>query len=61
MVTGFQKDRVEERDFLYFFFFLSTWHFYDLDLEVRVLGAPGWLSRLGVQLLISDQVFISGS
>ena len=25
-----------------------------------ILGAPGWLSQLGVQLLISTQVFISG-
>ena len=27
----------------------------------QYFGAPGWLSQLGVQLLISTQVMISGS
>ena len=30
------------------------------NLEVQILGVPGWLSPLNVQLLISAQVMISG-
>ena len=40
----------------WFFFFFSS-----LCLCFYNLGAPGWLSRLSVLLLISAQVMISGS